>query len=160
MTPSHSSAASSGSLPAPIAHHTPSNARPRMALVSGPTTAMRNSWDAREDSCAICETPPRMNSVMLRTGMPYRRATMLCANSCKRMDVKNRIAVTTDSAQAVTLEGSGSIASGKTCVPRITVNRAREIKNEKSRMMGIPIMRAMRTPPMERTDGPPSVGLL
>ena len=39
-------------------------------LVSGPTIAMKNSTSGRFASRLICDTPPSMNSVMPRTGMP------------------------------------------------------------------------------------------
>src|SRR5438105_12937800 len=44
-------------------------------VVSGPTTAIRNSLRAGTASPPMSETPPKMNTVMSRTRMPRRRAT-------------------------------------------------------------------------------------
>ncbi len=43
---------------------------PSTMLVSGPTTAIKNSAPGDDGSCSMFEIPPKRNSVMLRTRSP------------------------------------------------------------------------------------------
>jgi len=60
----------------------PRKNRPMRTLEIGPAMAILNSSQAVGGSSSICATPPKMNSVMLLMGMPLRRATSACDNSC------------------------------------------------------------------------------
>jgi hypothetical protein len=55
-------------------------------------------------------TPPKMNSVMLSTGMPARIATMEWPSSCRSNETKNRTLLTIASAHAAPVPRSGSVS--------------------------------------------------
>ena len=61
---------------------------PRAALQSGPARDMISSFLGFDASLLICATPPRMNRVMLFTGMPVLLLTMECAASCAISEAK------------------------------------------------------------------------
>jgi hypothetical protein len=44
---------------------------------------------SRRGSCWMFDTPPNRNSVMLRAGMPWARATIEWASSCASTEAKN-----------------------------------------------------------------------
>jgi len=56
---------------------------------------MRNSAAAVAGSRPIRAKPPKMNSVILRTGNPSRRATTECPSSWVTTDAKKRMVVAT-----------------------------------------------------------------
>ena len=70
---------------------------------------MTNSCPGRSGSRPISASPPKMNSRMLRTGIPIRTATTVCAASCATIDPKNSKLVTTLAAQI-----AGHVTSGAT----------------------------------------------
>ena len=70
MKPSQAISSSRGDPLEPIANQTPMKTAPISRLVSGPTTAIRNSWPGRCESSLISETPPKRKSVMLATSIP------------------------------------------------------------------------------------------
>ena len=61
--------------------------------MSGPAAAIRISRIGSSTSRSICATPPNMKRVMRLIGSPARTATMEWLNSCRRIEVKRRIAV-------------------------------------------------------------------
>ncbi len=82
----------------------------------GPTTAMKNSARADGGSCSMLDTPPKRNSVMLRTRRPFRPATSECASSWSRMQPKK-----SSDARSATL--SCCIRGQSGCHPANTIDR-------------------------------------
>ena len=62
------------------------------ALTSGPAMAIHASRPGVSGSRPSWDTPPRMNRVMLRTGIPCERATSEWPNSCASTETNNRSA--------------------------------------------------------------------
>src|SRR5215218_1202402 len=93
--------------------HTPAATTASTTLINGPTIAIQNSSRARRGSPPSEETPPNMNSVMLATTSPRRRASKECASSCNSTEPKkNRLVTAATSRYAVSLhaKGGGQIA--------------------------------------------------
>ncbi len=76
-------------------HHRPSSAMPIAMLVTGPMPAMANSSPGVSASDRVCAMPPKMNSVMPSTGMPFARATSECDSSWTSSDPKKSSAPAT-----------------------------------------------------------------
>jgi hypothetical protein len=68
-------------------------------LTRGPTTAIRKSAPGVAASASICDTPPKMNSVIRRTGILYRRAMTEWPSSCSTTLTKSMTAVTAPTIQ-------------------------------------------------------------
>ena len=63
-------------------NHTPTAATPTAIEVSGPTTAIQNSWRGLLAAPSISVMPPRKCKVMELTLKPNRWATIACDASC------------------------------------------------------------------------------
>src|SRR5439155_25741548 len=82
---------------AAAAQHAPASTK----LVSGPTTAIKNSSAALAGSSLIVATPPKMKSVTRCTSAPRARATREWASSCSNTQTKSASAETAPASQYV-----------------------------------------------------------
>ena len=75
-----------------------------MRLEAGPAPAIRASLPGLVDSDSIVDTPPSRKSVILRTGMPWARATSEWASWCTSTEKKSSRAAPKATAQVVSVD--------------------------------------------------------
>ena len=81
ITASHQAKAERWSLKPRVSHHMPANSPQSATLHSGPAAAIFSSLPGCSASRPMRAMPPKMNRVMLFTGMPLRMLTRLWESS-------------------------------------------------------------------------------
>src|SRR6266496_352987 len=128
------------------------NTTPMAALVSGPTTVIRNSSAGPFASTFAWVAPPNRNSVMPLTGIPRTFDMPAWASSCPRTEPKKSAAVRTARAPAAPLPRSGNCDRSEKKSQKLNVNSTAMMPQDGSTRISTPPIRPIFHPPVSMLE--------